>query len=210
MKLLGVNITDVRWLGSHEIEVTFETARATLHQLYIGRTLAGFTTATGERTIHGQLKPEKTPPPLQILSVDGERVDVSYASVLPRRAYNRHRLQWTASGLDADTKRFEVRKAETPDTSPTVAVGSAEYFGDGSYEFETPALPCSGGWIFGVTGYDDTCGPDPITSGNEGTEATVTIPAQVMPPDVQLRSDGHRFGLAVSGGTATATIAYKV
>ena len=208
------NVVDsVHWLGPHEIQVRFSSSNVgAFHQLYIGRRLAGRTGFAADRVIRGQYQSGVTQPPLFVVSVDAANLSIDHGSKLPRRPWNLHRLNWTGVGMPADTDRFVITAANNPDEAPLAAnrLGAVPYVaGKAAYEFKTPARPCSGDWQFGVTPFDNTCGPDSLHQGNAGTEAIATVRATVYPPDVAYQSDGHRFGVSINGGNATVTFDYR-
>lgn len=210
---LGNVITSVKRLGPHEIEVAFASSHVDVfHQLYIGRRLAGRTSVASDRFVRGQYQYAITQPPLFIVAVDAANAAIDHGSKLPRRPWNLHRLNWTGTGMSADTDRFVVTAADNPGEAPSDSnrLGAVPYVaGKASYSFDTPARRCSGAWQFGVTPYDNTCGPDALHQGNAGTQTIATVTADVYPPDVAYQDDGHRFGVSVSDGNATVSFTYQ-
>lgn len=210
-KYLGARITNVELASLTEIRVTFESAHDMIHQIYIGRTLAGVTNAATDRQITIQYFAEVTPSPLQMMALTtGEGYTTDNGALLPNRPYNLHTAEWTSSGSAADTDRFVITGPATEGGAPiaTNILGAVPYTGDGSYDFDLPALESSGSWQFGITGYDDACGDDLLNQGNAGTVGTLTIDADVYPPDVVEQSDGNRFGVTVAAGTATVEVTH--
>lgn len=207
---LGTHITAARWLGPHEIQVTFETSHTGHHQLYVGRRLSGTTSVTSARTLRGQVEPSATPPPLQVIAVEDSETATEFGSSLPDRPYNLHTISWEATGIEADTDRFVITRATAVDTNPSVFDGAEPYVsGVTAYSYDTPAIEASGNWRFGITPYDSACGADHDTRGNAGTQALATVVAEVYPPDVALQSDNQRFTTTASGGTLTVSFEYQ-
>lgn len=208
-KYLGVHITNVELASFTELRVTFESAHQMIHQIYVGRTLAGVTSTTTQREVVIQYFPEVTPSPLQMIALTSDEDYVEdNGALLPGRPYNLHTAHWTAASLAADTDRFVVTGPDAEGGSPvaTNILGAVPHTGDGSYDFDLPALESSGSWQFGITGYDDVCGADLLNQGNAGTVGTLTIDADVYPPDMTEQSDGKRFGVTVAAGTATVEV----
>jgi hypothetical protein len=207
---LGTVITSAVRQGPHAITVTFDSSHTGRHQLYVGRTLAAVTGFAAERRMTAQIDPGLTPPPLQVVAVDGSEVATDFGSLLPDRPYNRHRLTWDATGIEADTDRFRITGATAIDTDPTEFLGAVQYTaGVTAYSFDTPPIEASGDWRFGVTPYDSACGEYADDMGNAGTQALATVTAEVYPPDVALQSDRQRFAASATGGTLTVDFDYQ-
>jgi hypothetical protein len=209
---LGHNVTGVEWEGPHALRVDFESPHATqYHQLYAGRTLIGVA-APGATVVRGQMTYETTSAPLTVLAVDPGEQSTDHGSKLPERPWNRFQLSWSAASYPADSERFEVYGAAEPATAPDAAdrLGSVPFTGDGAYTFDAPGVPLGGSneWRYGVTPYDDTKGDDPLSEGNAGTEAVISVQAHCVPRDVGYDSDGKRFTVTETGGTATVTFTY--
>lgn len=204
---LGADIIAVEQPGFASLRVTFASSHAMRHQLYYGRTLVAVTADATTRDFVVSLEPQVTPVPLQVLAIDStEDGAKDNGALLPKRPYNLHRLTWSVSGLESDTDRFVITGSGGVEGGSPVdsdILGAIDYRGDGSYQFDLPALECSGVWKYGVKGYDSTCGATHATRGNAGTESVATIDADVYPPDVVAASDGTRFTVSVASGTAT-------
>ncbi len=210
---LGTVIESVQWAGAHEIAVRFASRHTDRwHQLYIGRRLAGWTTFTADRVVRGQYQAGFTQPPLFVVAVDAANLSIDHGDKLPRRPWNLHRLNWTAAGMPADTDRFVVTAADSPGVAPSSSnrLGAVPYVaGRTGYSFDTPAIESCGDWQFGITPFDNRCGPNALHKGNEGTQAIATVNATVYPPDIEPQSDGHRFGIVTGGGEAAISFEYR-
>ena len=205
MPFHGVQLDRAEWIDSTTIRARFRSAHTGLrHQLYAGRTLIGETTAPGERIVVGTLRPSLAPQHLQILAVATGEAGADWGYTLPIRPYNRVKLSWTAASFPSDTKLFEVRAG----TEPGGAVSSSNVLArvpfranQTAYEYITNPLDGSGTWNFEIVARDNRA-----ADGNAGTALAIAAVVLAHPRDVVTQSDGSRFSVSVSGGTATVDI----
>lgn len=203
----GMTITGIGWAGPQSVWLDFVSTHATgfRWQLYANRKLIGTTDTPGQRRIIGQLPPSDIPYPLTLVRVDEANVLTDYGAQIPAQPWNRYRLRWSASGMDADLHHFDIvagtAAGELVDEENVVA--RVPYVGAVEHSYELSEITESGTWQFGIVPRDNA-----LPLGNAGTTSTVDVEAVVMPPDVAMDADGNRFTLTAVGGVLTATIAY--
>lgn len=204
---LGHRIDSVESLSETSIVVRFTSSYAGsyLHQLYIGRTLAGVTEGVYDRHIVAPFELSTYPEHLQLLAVDPSDRNTDFGADLPDRPYNRVKIFVDTTGMPADTERIEISAGTEPegavDTDNIVA--SDIYRGVGDFEYVTTPLGPGGDWNFEVAGRDGT-NPD----GNRGTALELTATITAHPPDVEPDGDGERFTVEAAAGVLT--IAYSL
>ena len=200
-----LRITGIEWTGQRALSVEVETTRADLYlQLYAGRRLAGVSERSGSGRVTGQVL-SKSPIPLTIVLVPAAERETDYGQRLPRRPWNQYRVNWSATGFPADTKWFDVAQSAEGESVDFATAQSRVPFYEGleAYSFELEPFDESGTYEVGIRPRDDA-----LPDGNPGTAATLTIPASVYPPDVQLNEDGTRLSVNVSDGNLEASFQY--
>lgn len=202
-RLGGVKLFSAEWLSATAILVRFTSLHAGwLHQVYVGRELAGATSTPAERSTVVRLVESEWPQRLTLLAVHPDALGVDFGQLLPLRPYNRARIRWTTSAWPADSKLIDVYTSATPGgaVDETSRLGRILFATDGSYELVTAPLPGSGYWPIRVRGVDDK-----PPAGNQGTSAETVTRLLSHPPDLVTNSAGERFDVDVVAGEATVT-----
>lgn len=202
----GLRVLGLQWAGQHTLEAVISSNLVNrFFQLYAGRKLVGVTETPLARRIRGQVMPTAIPAPMTVLAVTLADRLTNFGPLLPRRPWNRYRLDWEANSYPADSKFFDVTAslAAGEEVAPTNLIARVEYVGDIAYSFELPELTSGGLWKYTLTPRDNA-----LPIGNAGTPATVEIAALVYPADVVLDANGNRFQVAVDEGVATLTFQY--
>lgn len=195
----GHTILSAHWVGPRALKVRFSTTYGTTyhHQVYSGRTLAGVTAATGERSVIAQVVPSLSPQPLQLLAVAAGNRTTDYGADLPIRPYNRARLRFSTSGW-TDAKYIDVTRGSVAGGAVSSAnlVRRVLFDTNRIYTVVTDPLQESGTWNFEAVGKD--------VIGNEGDSLALSTTLLVYPPDIALNSStGNRLTATVASGTAT-------
>jgi len=204
---LGMQITAVEGISNSSFLATFESSYEGLYlyQIYVGRTLAGVTESPWERSVVAQYIPSIYPEHLQLLAISPDQRNTDYGADLPDRPYNRVKLTFDTTGMDANTQILEVSAGTEPDGAVDVdnVIASEIYRGERSYQLVTEPLGPGGEWNFEVAGRDGTK-PD----GNRGDPLEISATIASHPPDVEPDGDGERF--SVTADTGVLTIAYQL
>lgn len=201
----GSMITKTEWLGPNALQVTFRAEGYSTHhfQCYVGKRLAAFTSSPSARSLVVDVPYSKRATPLTMMAVEPAQRGTDYSSHLEWKPWNFYCINWNAPDpLPADIDRYEVVMSTVAggayDTSNVIGVVPHET-GRTAYSFSLPAIESTGDWQVAVIPRDNT-----KPSGNAGTAQSSTIAAVVYPLDLALDSEGRRFTVTVSGGTATA------
>lgn len=202
----GFAISDVRPISGGGYRLTFTTTyTGRHHQVYVGRTLAGYTEDTAETAITFFLQPSKWPQWVQLVSVLAAEQTTNFGSQLPQRPYNVARLGWTSSGW-TDARWIRVTAGRTPGgaADSTNVLENVLFDQNRTYSYSTKPLPGSGDWNFKVSGVDNR--PD---GGNVGTALELTAEDVVStPPDLLLYPNGSRLQQVTADGITTLSFQY--
>lgn len=198
----GHEITSAVGLTDSTFIVHFDSAYedSYLHQLYVGRTLAGVTESVWDRHVIGQYFPSVYPEHVQILAVDPSDKFTDFGSDLPDRPYNRVKITYSTTGFSLDTKLIEISSGTEPGgaVDETNIIASSLFQGVGTFSQITTPLGPGGEWNFEVAGRDGTK-PD----GNRGTPLEISATIQAHPPDLVPDADGERFTVTAAAGVLT-------
>ncbi len=200
MAFLIPTITRARWLTVNTLRVEFTSPlNGYAYQLYAGRSLVGVSESTAARTIDAQLTPYDLPQHLQVVAITNAERGTDFGPQLPPRPYNRVRLNWDASGFEADAKHFRITAGTAPGgaVDDNNEIGQVPFDGNGEFEFETEPLE-TGTWNFEIQAFDDK-----PSQGNSGTAASVAADVGSYPADVGFDEDGNRLTVTTDGTTAT-------
>lgn len=195
----GHRITNTSWEGPFALLVLFETTYTDMcHQVYVGRTLAGFTESVSDRRVMCSAVPSDWPEEIQLVAVESADKATDYGDQLPPRPYNAVKLRWTTTGWSPNTQFSEITMSSEvgEPVDLTNVIAKVLFDTDRAYDYLTDPLPGTGEWDFEIAGRDAT-----LPDGNRGTAASAAITIDAHPPDVGFAGDGYnRFELAGVGG----------
>lgn len=206
----GFEITSYAWLDTHSLGVWFSSTYSDkIHQLYCGRQLVGETAGYNDRLVVGTMQPTDWPEHITLLAVDADQAGSDFGSLLPDRPYNRAKISATISGW-TDAKYIDVTAGTTAggDVDDGNLIYRELFDTNRTYTMIVPkddTFRGSGTWKLEVTGRDDKPPNGSSSSGNLGTAKALTVDVLSYPPDVPLQSDGTRFTVTATSGTATFT-----
>lgn len=200
----GHQIVGATWEGPFALRVRFTTTYATMcHQVYVGRTLVGYTESVSSRQVMCNVAPSDWPEHgPQLLAVESANRATDYGALLPPRPYNAVKLKWTTTGWSPDTRFCEIVASVEPDEPVDLenVIANVLFDDDREFEFITNPLPGTGEWDFEIAGRDAT-----LPDGNRGTATSVSASILAHPPDVQFFNDYDRFAAAIDGSELVAS-----
>lgn len=200
----GSQITNLEWVDVFALRVDFETTYDNLiHQVYIGRSLAGNTESMADLSLICHAIPSIYPEHIQLLAVDPADRYTDFGAILPDRPYNAVKLAWTTSGWAPDTRRIEIAAGTEAGGSVVTSnvIGKVPFDDDGAFQFLTDPLPGSGEWNFQIAGRDKT-----KPNGNRGIPLAISADILAHPPDLARQPDGYnRLAVTITGGNLTAS-----
>lgn len=203
----GMTVSAIGWINPTVIYVDFvsQFTDGWLWQLYSNKSLIGCTRIPSERRVVGQIVAAALPAPLTLVRVDSANILTDYSAFLPAGAWSRYRLNWTTSGMSADTDHFDVVEGDAPGGAIDVAniLARVPFTADGNYTFELPPFEQNGNWAVGIVPRDNA-----IPLGNAGATSSQTVTVLACPPDVQFDSNGRRLQVSIAAGVATVTFAF--
>lgn len=203
----GMTVSAVGWINPMTIYVDFvsQFTDGWLWQLYSNRSLIGCTRIPSERRIVGQIVAAALPAPLTLVRVDSANILTDYSQYLPARAWNRYRLNWTTSGMSADTDHFDVIEGTEPGGAidATNILAKVPFQSDGEYTFELPPFEQNGDWEVGIVPRDNA-----IPLGNAGATSSQAVTVLACPPDVQFDASGKRLTVSIVAGVATVAFTF--
>jgi hypothetical protein len=203
----GLRITSLRWTNPTAIRADFVSTYGNLYQyqLYAGRTLIGSTVNTNERFIAAPVGVSLWPQFFAVLAVDPDNVLTDYGPHLPPRPYNKAEVSITTSGWPSDSRLVAIAWADEPGEAVNYANEVRQlFYTDGSYTLTSEPIGPSGDYTFAAYGIDDK--PE---NGNRGSVTSLTATLTTQPPDFALATDGARFQVTATSGTATITYDYQ-